>query len=69
MSAILHSTEAAPLVEERTPMDRFENAIREVGVAAACEWFGHSADSEFTKSTFAILAERAAAAPNQGEAS
>lgn len=42
-----------------TPMDRFEDAIREVGIVAACEWFGHSADSEFTKETIRVLNERA----------
>lgn len=47
---------------EHTPMDRFENAIREVGVVAACEWFGHSADSKFTKLTIRVLDERAAIA-------
>ena len=52
-------------VIERTPMDRFENAIREVGVVAACEWFGYSADSDFTKETRAILAERLAACKAQ----
>jgi hypothetical protein len=46
-------------------MDRFENAIREVGVVAACEWFGYSADSDFTKETRAILAERLAACKAQ----
>lgn len=46
-------------VVERTAMDRFENAIREVGVVAACEWFGHRYDSEFTKETARVLAERA----------
>lgn len=46
-------------VPERTPMDRFENAIREVGVVAACEWFGYRYDSEFTKETARVLAERA----------
>lgn len=49
--------ELAP-VPERTPLDRFENAIREVGVIAACEWFGYRFDSDFTKETFRILAER-----------
>lgn len=50
------------LVPERVPMDRFENAIREIGVVAACEWFDYAADSDFTKATFAVLAERSAAA-------
>lgn len=48
-----------PQHEGRTPMDRFENAIREVGVVAACEWFGHRPDSEFTKETQRVLNERA----------
>lgn len=69
MSAILHRTEGVLLVNERTPSDRFENAIRVFGVVAACEWFGHAPDSEFTQETDRILAERAAAVPNQGEAS
>jgi hypothetical protein len=43
---------------ENTPMYRFEEAILEVGVVAACEWFGHQADSDFTKETIRILNER-----------
>lgn len=50
------------LVTENTPMDLFENAIREVGVVAACEWFGYSADSDFTKETALVLDERSAIA-------
>lgn len=48
-------------VVERTTGDRFENAVREFGVVNACEWFGHRADSEFTKESIRILAERAKA--------
>ena len=59
-----NTTERVP---ERVPMDRFENAIREIGVAAACEWFGYSHDSEFTKETARILDERVVAANSQGE--
>ena len=55
------STHTPLLVIERTPSDRFENAIRVFGVVAACEWFGHAPDSEFTQETVRILAERAAA--------
>lgn len=55
------------LVPEQTPMDRFENAIREFGVVPACEWFGHSSDSEFTKETARVLDERAAIAKAKGE--
>lgn len=40
-----------PLVDEYCPNDVFENAIRTYGVVAACEWFGYTADSEFTKDT------------------
>lgn len=58
---------AKDMVPERAPMDRFENAIREIGVVAACEWFGYSHDSEFTKETARILDERAAAANSSGE--
>ncbi|MFP3652261.1 MULTISPECIES: hypothetical protein [Burkholderia] len=47
-----------PAVPERTPMDAFENAIRAVGVVAACEWFGYAPDSEFTRITIATLIER-----------
>lgn len=44
-----------PPVEERVPADRFENSIRAFGVVAACEWFGHAADSEFTADTIREL--------------
>ena len=58
-------------VEERCPMDEFENAIRKVGIVAACEWFGHKADSEFTAETIDILAmtaqERLAEIGRQGK--
>lgn len=53
-----YSEQAEVLVDERTSGDRFENAIRTYGVLAACEWFGHAADSDFTKETVRILAER-----------
>lgn len=49
-------------VDERTTGARFENAIREYGIVAACEWFGHRSDSEFTEETIRVLAERAAEA-------
>ena len=32
----------------KCPMDEFENAVRKFGVIAACEWFGHIYDSDFT---------------------
>ena len=56
----MDTTSMVTLVPERVPMDRFENAIRTVGVVAACEWFGHRPDSEFTKETIRVLNERAA---------
>ncbi|VVE59525.1 hypothetical protein PIN31009_05570 [Pandoraea iniqua] len=42
--------EIAP-ADVKTPCDEFENAIRKIGVVAACEWFGYAADSDFTKET------------------
>lgn len=53
------------LVEECCPSDVFENSIRKYGVVAACEWFGYTADSEFTKSTIAALKEREAQQPKE----
>jgi hypothetical protein len=47
-----------PPAEVRCPNDEFENMIRKYGVVNACEWFGHSFDSEFTKETVEILLER-----------
>lgn len=44
-----------PPVDERVPADAFENVIRAFGVVAACEWFGHAPDSEFTASTIREL--------------
>jgi len=38
--------------------DIFENAIREMGVDNACEWFGYEKDSEFTRDTIKVLRER-----------
>ncbi|MBU9635464.1 hypothetical protein C6Q07_11050 [Burkholderia multivorans] len=49
-------------VPENTTGDAFENAIRTFGVVAACEWFGHASDSEFTRDTIATLMERTATA-------
>lgn len=50
-----------PPVEERVPADAFDNVIRAFGVVAACEWFGHAADSEFTADTIRELRERSGA--------
>lgn len=47
-----------PPCEVKCPADVFENQIREIGVEFACEWFGHNADSEFTKETISTLCER-----------
>lgn len=49
---------AIPLVEEDTTGDMFENAIRRIGVTAACEWFGYAPDSESTAETIRVLQER-----------
>ena len=45
-------------VVEKTPCDAFENAIRKMGIVAACEWFGYSHDSEFTQDTVRVLNQR-----------
>lgn len=45
-------------VDVQTPCDEFENAIRKFGVVAACEWFGHAPDSEFTKGSICWLLAR-----------
>ncbi len=42
-------------VEVKTGCDEFENALRKFGVVAACEWFGHASDSDFTKETVKYL--------------
>jgi hypothetical protein len=47
-----------PQVEIKCECDRFENMIRKMGVEFCCEWFGHKADSEFTKETIKVLMER-----------
>lgn len=52
-------------VEEIVPNDVFENAIRKFGIVNACEWFGHSSDSEFTKETVAVLNARLQAENNK----
>lgn len=50
--------EEIPIVDEHCPVDVFENAIREFGTVAACEWFGHECNSEFTKETIKVLCEK-----------
>jgi hypothetical protein len=57
---------AIPMVDEATPSDAFENAIRRIGVVAACEWFGHAPDSEFTRDTIRELQQRSEGRPNVG---
>lgn len=47
-----------PPVEVKCPADAFENEIRKIGVVWACEWFGYSSDSEFTRETIKTLLER-----------
>jgi hypothetical protein len=55
---------AIPLVDETTTGNVFENAIRRIGAVAACEWFGHAPDSEFTRETIRVLQQRAGVRPN-----
>ena len=50
--------EDIPYVEVKCPMDEFENAIRKIGVVEACSWFGHDANSVFTRETIECLMER-----------
>lgn len=47
------------LVKENCPNDVFENFLRTYGIVAACEWFGYSSDSEFTKETIKHLGDKA----------
>jgi hypothetical protein len=51
-----------PNVQVKCEADVFENAIREIGVVFACEWFGHDEDSDFTKETISTLCERSGVA-------
>jgi len=51
-----------PPVPVNVPADAWDNAIRAYGIVAACEWFGHGSDSDFTAETIKALAERNAAA-------
>lgn len=51
---------ALPPVKVNVPCDEFENAIRAIGVVAACEYFGYGANSEFTETTIAYLRARGA---------
>ena len=54
-----------PQVKVKVQADVFENAIREIGVEFACEWFGHNADSDFTKATVKTLCERSGIEPDE----
>jgi hypothetical protein len=47
-----------PAVHVNCPADKWDNDIREFGVVAACEWFGHAPDSQFTKETIEVLRAR-----------
>lgn len=49
---------ALPEVEVTCPMDEFENAIRKIGVVAACEWFGYQSNSNFTADTIKHLRKK-----------
>ena len=57
-----------PLVEEHCANDVFENAIRTYGVVTACEWFGHSSDSEFTMDTVEHLRKQSLRNVGRGDA-
>jgi hypothetical protein len=47
-----------PPVEVKCPNDEFENAIRKIGVVAACEWFDHAFNSSFTAESIKVLRDR-----------
>jgi len=47
-----------PPVDVKCPMDAFENHIRQIGIVAACEWFGHYSRSDFTRETIRTLYDR-----------
>ena len=47
-----------PACEVTCQADVFENAIRAIGVVFACEWFGHSEGSDFTRNAIKTLSER-----------
>jgi hypothetical protein len=38
--------------------DKWEDDIRSYGIVAACEWFGHAHDSDFTAETFRVLGDK-----------
>lgn len=52
------SADVLSQVEVYCPMDEFENAIRKIGVVAACEWFGYLSDSDFTRDTIQHLRKK-----------
>jgi len=47
-----------PPCEVKCRADIFENSIRYIGVEFACEWFGHAADSGFTREAIRTLCDR-----------
>ena len=47
-----------PLVEAKCENDEWENAIRRMGVANACEWMGHCCHDDFTIGTIIHLLEK-----------
>jgi len=56
MSELLDLTQTP--VQENVPNDAWENTIRKYGIINACEWFGHTFDSDFTQETIRWLADR-----------
>jgi hypothetical protein len=50
MTTELLKPNALTPVEVHVNIDEFENFIRKNGVGFCCEYFGHSKDSDFTKS-------------------
>jgi hypothetical protein len=44
-----------PQVDVNCGCDEFENLIRKLGVAFACEYFGHDYDSDFANETVEML--------------
>ena len=44
-----------PIEEYPTKEEWWRDCIREYGISAACEWFGHERDSHFTVDTIGEL--------------
>lgn len=46
---------SSALAEVKVGCDIFENAIRQFGIRAACEYFGHDFNGEFADATVKLL--------------